>query len=278
MIIHTAEVHGFCKGVENAVELCEELLNKHQGEKCYSIGEVVHNASVVDDFKRRGLEVISSPLGHEKGYALVRAHGITPETEAEFVKAGFTIIDGTCRIVARNHRLASEAKGPVIIVGKRGHAEVVSTAAHVRGEYFIVEDVKDIDSLKVGEKYNVIVQTTFSSSVFDLIKKAIKEKGLNVSYVNNICPASLRRREAVRKLCTFCDAIIVIGDKHSANSVELYDIAIASGVKAYLISGAEEVTKEMVNCENLGLTAGASVPFSIIKEVRGKIKSYGSTQ
>lgn len=278
MIVHLAPVCGFCKGVDQAVLLADQLLCEHPGERCYSIGALVHNRALVEEYEAKGLKVISSPEGVEPGYAIVRAHGIPKEEAEAFEAAGFTLVDGTCRMVSANHRIAERSEHPVVILGKRGHAEVLSTASYARYGCHIIERCEEIGSLDPSETYTVIVQTTFSSVLFEEMRRLFKEGGYHVIYTNNICKASTRRREALSALCDFCDAAVVVGDRHSANSLELFEIAERRLEKVYMISGADEVTGDMADCENLALTAGASVPFSIIKEVKARLERYAETE
>lgn len=277
MTVHLAPVCGFCKGVENAVALADKLLEERAGEKCYSIGALVHNRALVEEYEKRGLEVILSPEGHEPGWALVRAHGIARGEAEDFEKAGFHLVDGTCRMVAANHHTADISRHPVIIIGHRGHAEVLSTASHARCGCIVIEHPEEIRAIDKNRTYTVIVQTTFSSVIFNEMKRIFKSEGYKVIYTNNICKASTRRREALVELCNSCDAAVVVGDKHSANSLELFEIARSLLSKVYMISTADEVTRDMADCRNLALTAGASVPFSIIKEVKARLESYAAS-
>ena len=266
--VELASVFGFCKGVDSSVNLAIELLKQHQGENLYTAGELIHNKWIVNNLSKRGIIPISGPEGHEKGIVLICAHGITPELRKRYIDAGFTIVDGTCRIILRNQKLIGEAKNQTIFIGKKGHPETVSTMAFAKKPSILVSTVDDLVGLNKNTTYDAVVQTTYSSSLIRDIKNSILAMGLNVNFLSDICNSSQRRREAVKKLCETCETIVIIGDKHSANSQGLKKIEEEEGRKAYLISDADEITPEILSSENIGLSAGASVPMDIINRVR----------
>jgi len=274
--IHLAEVYGFCKGVERSVKLADELLDHHPGEKCYSIGTLVHNSALVEHFEKKGLEVISSPDGHEPGLALIRAHGIPERDEKAFIDAGFTLIDGTCRLVKRNHTQAAASAFPIIFLGKKNHAETISTVGHAKQKVYVLSDLEDLKQIDKNQLYTVIIQTTFPSSTLESFRSAFAEGGYRVVYTNNICKASQRRRESVLKLASECQAIVVVGDEKSTNTMSLYQLASRSCDKAFRVSSPEEVTKEMASFDDIGVTAGASVSDSIIEAVIRRLEEYAS--
>lgn len=263
-----ASVFGYCKGVENSVMLAEKLIAEHPGEKLYTTGDLIHNRGVVESLRRRGVESISGPEGHEKGIALIRAHGITPEEQSLYEKAGFTIVDGTCRLVQRNQRLIAESKKPTVFIGKEGHPETVATMARSVMPCQLISSVSDVSALRPDVSYNAVIQTTAPTALVDGVKAEIRKRELSVIFLTDVCNSSARRREAVRKLCESCDTIIIVGDAHSANSQELRTVAETEGRRAFLISGVSDITGEMLQGENIGLSAGASVPMDVIREVR----------
>ena len=263
-----ASVFGFCKGVENSVALAEQLINTTKDKKLYSAGDIIHNKGVVEDLKNRGLVPITSPEGYEKGIILTCAHGITPEKRKSFEDAGFEVVEGTCRIVQRNHKIISDSTKPTIFIGKKDHPETISTMAYSKQPCTLISTVDDLDLLSSNITYNAVVQTTYSSNLVEEIRKAIDERNLHVNILTDICNSSKRRRDAVKKICESCDTIVIIGDKHSANSQGLKKIAENEGVKAFLISDEKDITPEILASKRIGLSAGASVPMTVIKRVR----------
>ena len=269
-----ASVFGFCKGVENSVALAEKLIAEHPGERLYTTGDLIHNRAVVEDLRARGVESISGPEGHEKGIALVRAHGITPGGYRRYTEAGFGLVDGTCRLVRRNQRLIAESKKPTLFIGKEGHPETISTMAHSTMPCMLISSVSDLGRLSKEVGQNAVIQTTASQELVSAVKEEIVRQGFNVSFLTDVCNSSARRREAVRKLCTSCDTIVVVGDVHSANSQALRALAEKEGRRAFLIQDVSDITPEILESDNIGLTAGASVPMNVIKNVRRFLK-YG---
>ncbi len=266
--VELASVFGYCKGVENSINLAARLIAEHPGEKIYTTGDLIHNKAVVDGLKARGVESISGPEGHEKGIALIRAHGITPGEKRRYEEAGFILVDGTCRLVRRNHRLIAESCRPTVFIGKEGHPETISTMAHSVQPCTLISTAADVGKLKNGVSYNAVIQTTAPVALVSGVKSEIVKRGLSVSFLTDVCNSSSRRREAVKKLCKSCDTIVIVGDAHSANSQELRQVALAEGRRAFLVSDASEITHEMMDGERIGLSAGASVPMDVIREVR----------
>ena len=273
--IHIASVYGFCKGVESSVRTAEKMIEEADGRPIYSIGRIVHNDRVVNDFSSRGLRVISSPDKVEPGLALIRAHGITRELEKEFEDKGFTLVDGTCRIVAANHRTCASAVNPVLFFGIKGHAETVSTISNCNTRCYVIENRSDFDLVEPSEYYDVVIQTTFSSAKMEEFKAIIKERGMKVRYHNSICAASLRRRSSVEELCRVCDTVIVVGESQSANATELYNIVVSHGVKGYLVPGAEYLEEEMYAGNDIGVCAGASVYPKDVRNLVSALEQRG---
>ncbi len=276
MRIHLADVYGFCKGVERSVQLADELLEKHPDGLCYSIGTLVHNQSLVEQYEEKGLKVISSPVGNEPGYALIRAHGIPEEDEKAFIAAGFTLIDGTCRLVKRNHLYAESSTFPILFLGKKNHAETISTVGHAKQKVYVLSEIEDLALVDKEQTYTVIIQTTFPSALLESFRSAFADGGYHVVYTNNICKASQRRREALQNLASECQSIVVVGDEHSTNTMSLYNLAKKVCANAFRVSSFEDVTPEMASFEDVGVTAGASVTASIINAVIERLEEYAS--
>ena len=160
--IHLASTYGFCRGVQCVTELADQLVASSR-RPIYSIGKLVHNDAVVRRYEERGLQVIGSPEGVEPGLALVRAHGIPLDEWQAYEKAGFTLVDGTCRLVKLNHMRCAKAQLPVLFFGLRKHAETLSTVSRAAGWIRVVEDLDDLDGLDPSWTYGIIMQTTFST-------------------------------------------------------------------------------------------------------------------
>ena len=274
--IHPASVYGFCKGVESATKQAITLTRTHHDGPLYSIGRLVHNERVCKSLEDAGMRVVMSPGDAEPGTALVRAHGIPVELWKEFEDAGYTLVDGTCRLVAANHRLCERLHGPVLFFGIKGHAETVSTVSHIKVGYKVIQDEEDLDGLDPDALYDVVVQTTFSSSKQERFCKLLDERGIRYRVRNSICAASSRRRQAVKDLCQKCDLVLILGEAHSANTNELYRIAQGEGVRSYMVASCADVTDEMLaGAHDVGVSAGASAAPRHVTELIRFLEAKG---
>ena len=272
-----ASIYGFCMGVELAIKAAEELTEtKGEGEKIYSIGAIVHNSRVVNELSDKGLEVIKRPEDGVPGKALIRAHGIPKDLKTAFLDSGYTLVDGTCLIVKKNIENCASATCPVLFFGTRNHAEVLSSVSYINTPYWIIEEEEDLERIDSSLSYDAIIQTTFSSFKVEQFKAKLKEMGVRVRYRNSVCAASTRRRNAVSELCSFCDVVLVMGDRHSANTTELYNLAKREGVRAYMILNVEDLCDDMIaDAHDVGLCAGASVPPRYVKELEKQLEALG---
>ncbi len=271
MIIKRASTMGFCFGVKNVLKLADEILSSASGPY-YSLGEIVHNRAIVDEYTRRGLKVIDLDSKVEKGTLLIRAHGVSPSVEKHFADLGFDIVDGTCPLVKKNQLACCRSDLPVIIFCKRGHDEAVGIAGYARNRYYGVETEEELERIPVGD-YTVIVQTTFSSSKLERFTDILRKKGCNLTFSGSgICSASVKRRNAVVELAKGIEAIIVIGDRESSNSRTLYDLASSLVEHAFFISSPDMITEEMVRFRSIGITAGASVSDDIVDAVEKRLQ------
>ena len=250
--------------------------SKGEGEKIYSIGTIIHNSRVVNELAEKGLEVIERPEDGVPGRALIRAHGIPKELRAAFLDAGYTLVDGTCSIVRKNIENCASATCPVLFFGIHNHAEVLSAVSYINTPYWIIEEEEDLWGIDPSLVYDVIIQTTFSSFKVEQFKKKLKEMGVMVRYRNSGCSASTQRNSAVSELCSFCDVVLVMGERHSANTTELYNLAKRKGVRAYMISNVEDLCDDMIaGAHDVGLCAGASVHPRYVKEMKRQLEALG---
>ncbi|AEV29873.1 (E)-4-hydroxy-3-methyl-but-2-enyl pyrophosphate reductase [Sphaerochaeta pleomorpha str. Grapes] len=277
-----SDTMGYCGGVSRAIDLVEQAIKtaRESGKPVYSVGNVIHNTQVCDSFSREGLIAIESPEGHDPGYVVLRAHGVPDRLHRVFLEAGFTVIDATCPVVKRNLSLLAEycAEYSIIVIGKEGHPETIALQGVERDgkvcPTILISESSQVLQLPKGKKFAVFVQTTFERTVWDEIRVALhmmEKEGRSFVFANNVCPSSRNRRNAALRLCSQCDAIIVIGGKNSANTTALYQLIKQQGKKVWHIETEQEVTEEMRSYSPLGLTAGASTPPSTIETVRMKL-------
>lgn len=254
---------------------------KAQGRMVYSLGELIHNSQVCESFAKQGLEQIESPKGHEPGFLVLRAHGVGDALKAEFEEAGYQLVDATCPVVKRNlEKIALYSRThTIIIVGHQGHPEAIAMQGVFADgkpiETSLVSCIEDLPVPVEGQHYAVFVQTTFDQSRWEAIKAHLQtwiSSTVFVQFVNSVCPSSLERRAAVLELLEVCDAVLVIGGKHSANTKALVALVREHGIQAWHIEDASEVVSEMRSCVILGVTAGASTPQSVIQQVIDRLQ------
>ena len=274
-----AESAGFCFGVRRSVEMAEKLLAEYG--RCASLGELIHNEDVVGHLKSRGMRVVHDPAELEPGErVLVRAHGAAPEIYDRLEAAGGEIHDATCPKVRAIHKIVSAAKEEgrfTIVIGMRAHPEVAAICGWC-GEHEVFENAEELENwLKLHPLYwekpiTVVVQTTQTHSNFTECSNLIKKRCTNAKISDTICLATSTRQEEAARIASECDAMVVIGGKHSANSVHLADICREHCANVQFIERTEELDLDRLEAaDTVGLTAGASTPAWIIKEVRNKM-------
>lgn len=274
-----AESAGFCFGVRRSVEMAEKLIGE-QGS-CSSLGQLIHNEDVVNRLKDMGLRVINSPEEAEVGeHVLIRAHGVAREVYERLAQRGAVVTDASCPKVKAIHTVVSRAGANgrfVIIIGMREHPEVEAICGWC-GEHEVFENAAELDSwLSENEAVwtkpiTVVVQTTQTRNNFNECCNIIKKRCTNAEISDTICLATFTRQEEAAKLAAQCDAMVVIGGKHSANSVHLAQICSEHCGNVQFIERLDELDLDRLEAaDTVGLTAGASTPAWIIKEVRNKM-------
>jgi len=285
MNIIRSEVMGFCSGVRTAVSAVYDAvaLGKKQGKSVYTIGPLIHNEMFLEKLRvDMGVRVIGSPEEAEPGIAVIRAHGI-PESEREaFLEKGYQLIDGTCKRVLRSQKLVrryAAEKKQICIAGNPDHGEVHAVQGAVEGypHLFVIAGPENIpDAIDYSISSVVLSQTTFSlDSYTSITKKLIKkfsESSADLDVIDSICPSTLNRQNALGKLNAEADAILVIGGRQSANTRRLFELVKESGTPVWHISGEEELDSRLLSYQTIGITAGASTPEWLVKEIIGKLR------
>ncbi len=274
MKVLTASPHGFCGGVKRAVALASSALEKAAAEKrkLFFYGSLVHNASVCRPFAEYGGVVIKSALDAETGSVVViRAHGIRDSERHILEKKDVLIVDATCPVVAESQRLVRSSTLPVLIFGYPGHSEVDTLLGSTEGSVDVISSEKDFERLEKVE-YNCVVQTTFSAALSEELLENAESRGLRIHMLNGICTASRDRRNAVTSLFSSADGFIVVGDRDSANTRELFQIAGESGKPCFLIPGADDIPREVYSLPSVALTAGASTSEEVFLKVKEKLE------
>jgi len=274
-----AQSAGFCFGVSRSVEMAENQLA--ETGSCASLGQLIHNEDVVSRLKDKGLRVIEKPEEAAAGeHVLIRAHGVAKDVYSRLESMGAQITDATCPKVRAIHKIVSKASDEgrfVIIIGMRKHPEVEGICGWC-DEHRVFENSRELETwLDENHEHwekpiTVVVQTTQTRSNFTECCELIKKRCTNAKISDTICLATFTRQEEAERLASECDAMVVIGGKHSANSVHLAQICEEHCANVQFIEGASELDMDrLADADIVGLTAGASTPAWIIKEVRNKM-------
>ena len=277
--LRVAESAGFCFGVQRSVELAEKLIAE-QGS-CCCLGELIHNEDVVERLRSMGMQIINSPAEAKPGEnVLIRAHGVAKNVYDELEAQGAVVTDASCPKVKAIHKIVSRASDEgrfVIIIGMRTHPEVEAICGWC-GEHAVFENAAELETwleknIAIWTKaITVVVQTTQTRSNFNECCDIIKKRCTNAKISDTICLATFTRQEEAARLAAECDAMVVIGGKHSANSIHLAQICAEHCANVQFIERSEELDARLLeNADTVGLTAGASTPAWIIKEVRNKM-------
>jgi len=276
MKITLAKTAGFCFGVNRAVNMVYELLEK--GEKVCTLGPIIHNPQLVEELAQQGVRIVEAPEQVEEGETLViRSHGVAKEVYDKAVSLGVKVSDATCPFVAKIHKIVTEKslQGYVtIIAGDRNHQEVKGIIGNCFGEYFVVANTEELDEIlrsshNFDEKKVIFVsQTTFNAEIWGKLQKNLKKVCTNAEIFDTICNATSARQTEAEELSKVNDCIIVIGGKHSSNTEKLFCVCRQNCEKTYHIETAAELSDDMfAGACSVGVVAGASTPAGIIKEV-----------
>ena len=259
-----ADPCGFCGGVERALRIADKELTDHPGEILYLLHDLVHNSMVSDDLKKRGgktvLSVNDIPPG---GHLLISAHGAAKKVFDDAVAAGLAVIDATCPLVKHVHTIAAARSGAgdvILLAGKRGHREVEGILGRIGGESHLLTSPVDAEKFipDPARSYTLVSQTTFFTNDFAAIRRILEKKIPDLHVENTICPSTIMRQEAVRKLAVECDLVIVVGSPGSSNSKRLCETAESVGTRAVLMGGDDPFPEALQAVETLGVTSGAS--------------------
>ena len=275
-----AAPRGFCAGVDRAITIVELALEKY-GAPVYVRHEIVHNKYVVDALKQKGAIFVET-LGEvpDDVPVVFSAHGVPKAVPAKAEARGLFYLDATCPLVSKVHRQAErnvEAGRHIIFVGHAGHPEVIGTMGQVPdGKMTLVETVEDVEALTPNDPDNLafLTQTTLSVDDTAAIVTALQQRFPTIigPKGEDICYATSNRQAAVKAIAAECEVVLVIGAPNSSNSVRLRECAEREGGRAYLIQRGDEINFDwLANVTTLGLTAGASAPEILVREVIDQI-------
>jgi 4-hydroxy-3-methylbut-2-enyl diphosphate reductase len=278
-----ANPRGFCAGVDRAIAIVERALEKF-GAPIYVRHEVVHNTFVVNDLKAKGAifveELSEVPAG---ATVIFSAHGVSQAVRAEAEERGLNVFDATCPLVTKVHVEVSKMRDKgleIVMIGHKGHPEVEGTLGQSEGGMYLVETPEDVARLQVADpdKLAYVTQTTLSVDDAARVVDALRARFPNIvgPKKDDICYATQNRQDAVKALAPRCDVVIVVGSPTSSNSNRLKEVARNLGVPAYMVDNASEIKEEWVAGKaRVGLTAGASAPEILVREVIKRLEQLG---
>ena len=285
MDIVLANPRGFCAGVDRAIAIVEQALAQF-GAPIYVRHEVVHNKFVVDDLKAKGAVFVDELEEVPAGATVVfSAHGVSKAVRAEADARGLRVFDATCPLVTKVHVEVEKMRAQgrdIVMIGHAGHPEVEGTMGQVDEGIHLVESAADVARLVVRdpERLAYVTQTTLSVDDAAAVVAALRERfpAIVGPKRDDICYATQNRQDAVKALVHEVDAVIVVGSPNSSNSNRLREVASTRGVPAWMVDRAEELKPEWIaGKRRVGVTAGASAPDVLVRQVIARLKELGAS-
>ncbi|NLP25796.1 MAG: bifunctional 4-hydroxy-3-methylbut-2-enyl diphosphate reductase/30S ribosomal protein S1 [Clostridiales bacterium] len=278
--IKVAKTAGFCFGVDRAVKLVYNEIKK--GGKSATLGPIIHNNQVVNDLQKKGIRIIEdiSELAFDEK-VIIRSHGVGKSIYNEIEQGGKIYIDATCPFVSRIHKIVSEKtqEGHIILIaGDSEHPEVVGIIGHGEKNCMVFNDSDELKEIFLKnpdfleKKVAIVAQTTYNIILWEECLKALPENNSNIIIYDTICNATSCRQEEAIELSKNSDIMIIVGGKHSSNTIKLYNICKENCNRTYHIENSDELyALNLMDAKRIGITAGASTPAYIIKEVQTKM-------
>lgn len=283
--IIVAESAGFCFGVNRAINILYKLIEENK--PACTLGPIIHNMQMVNELREKGVRTIDKiSEAKENETIVIRSHGVPQSIVDEINERHLDYIDATCPFVSKIHKIVSETDDDsiVIIAGDKNHPEVQGIMGHCKSKCYTFKNQEELQELfsiipqKNYKTIKIVAQTTFDLKEWEKSLKSLKNVYTNTKIFDTICNAtSIRQREAAN-ISKSVDLMFVIGDKHSSNSFKLYSICSSNCENTFFIETADELPLEMVKkADSIGVTAGASTPARIIKEVLDKMSEVNTS-
>ena len=264
MNVELAKTAGFCFGVKRAVDTVYKQIEKHQSEKIFTYGPIIHNEEVIKDLRSHGVEVLNDEeelKTVDADVVVIRSHGVAKYIYDIMDERGITCVDATCPFVKKIHKIVAEesAKGSyIVIIGNGEHPEVEGIRGWAGEQVTVIQTTEDAERFELPEQ--------------ELVEK-ISKKGYDSSVLNTICNATKERQTEARQIAARVDAMVVIGDKRSSNTQKLFEICKEECLNTYYIQTLDDLDiNQLRSVESVGITAGASTPNKIIEEVQNNVR------
>ncbi|MDO8142455.1 MAG: 4-hydroxy-3-methylbut-2-enyl diphosphate reductase [Candidatus Brocadiales bacterium] len=279
MRIKVAKTAGFCMGVRRAMDILLDAANENNDDgKVFTDGPLIHNPQVLEYLEKRGIHVVNGQTDISKSTVVIRAHGITPTRRKEIEDMGAKVCDATCPHVMRVQSIIKKyaAQGySTVIIGDKGHAEVIGLLGYAEGKGYVVQELDEIELLPSMDKVCVVAQTTQDKRMFKEAIDRLKTRYSNCESFETICSSTYKRQDEVINLSKTVDAMIVVGGRGSANTTRLVKICESQGTPTFHVETDTELELDKFkDFDTIGVTAGASTPNWMIKRVVEKIRSY----
>lgn len=288
MEIKLANPRGFCAGVDRAIDIVNRALDVF-GAPIYVRHEVVHNKFVVESLRERGAVFVDELQAVPDDVIVIfSAHGVSQSVRREARERGLQVFDATCPLVTKVHievATYSSEGWECILIGHAGHPEVEGTMGQYTrrsgGEIYLVENETDVESLQIRnpDKVAYVTQTTLSMDDTARVIECLRRKYPNIQgpRKDDICYATQNRQDAVKQLALECDVVLVVGSPNSSNSNRLRELAERCGARSFLIDGANDIQAQWLEgCRAVGITAGASAPEVLVREVIDRLQQLGA--
>jgi len=277
MKIITAKTAGFCFGVKRAIDIAFQIANEKR-KGVYTLGPIIHNPQVVEMLREKGIPPINDIKSKKDIKALIiRTHGIPLYLSKEILSSGYEIIDATCPFVKKAQyyaKLLSEENYQVIILGEKDHPEVKGLMSYADGNVIVVDGKTPLPKLK--SKVGIVVQTTQPLEALKKVLSDALEHSKEIKVYNTICNSTALRLRETEKMARKVDIMFVVGGKNSANTNQLTKLCKSLSVPTYHIETSSEIKEKwFTDVKKIGITAGASTPKWIIKEVEKRIRDIG---
>jgi 4-hydroxy-3-methylbut-2-enyl diphosphate reductase len=284
MDVLLANPRGFCAGVDRAIAIVEQAIEQF-GAPIYVRHEVVHNKFVVDDLREKGAVFVEELTEVPPGATVVfSAHGVSKAVRAEADARGLRVFDATCPLVTKVHVEVAKMRDQgrdIVMIGHKGHPEVEGTMGQVDQGIYLVQSVEDVAALNVRDpaKLAYVTQTTLSVDDAAAVVSSLKQRfpAIVGPKRDDICYATQNRQDAVKAMIATVDAVIVVGSPNSSNSNRLREVASLRGVPSWMIDRADELRPEWIaGRRRVGVTAGASAPEILVRQVIARLKELGA--